>query len=390
MATDSFSTSREDRATWLLVPLGVMTVMAAVVALIVAGVHVADTFTPGAAAAEVARDGGIGAATSMWATPLALAGIAAIFSGIAFALARIRQDIRGRRRPGLRAAPRPVRHPLTQRHPTSTKERFQMSTTATIESRIPNVEPYKGDDWAQSLSRLLATPMFLMGVMAVLTSLILGIAGGINIGEFFGAVGNQDFSDLGRAEVLGQWTGATAFLGMGFILSGVVMHLVNIVRTLRDAGRDVQTSLGAKPLKLRKPWTGQLTPHVMLMGVMVEVAAFITGIVAAVKIGSLNAAFIANPASGSSGDVADIGFVRAASTWLPGLRLAGLAILLGSVVLVLLTIQKTLRFQASRVTEIAEQSSRPVTTPAAADAVVHDLTTPAVNGRTPTRARRGA
>lgn len=71
--------------------------MAAVVALIVAGGHVADTFTPGAAAAEVARHGGIGAATPMWATPLALVGIAAVFTGITFALARIRKSIRGRR-----------------------------------------------------------------------------------------------------------------------------------------------------------------------------------------------------------------------------------------------------------------------------------------------------
>lgn len=97
MATDSFSTSREDRATRLLVLLGATTVMAAVVALIVAGGHVADTFTPGAAAAEVARHGGIGAATPMWATPLALVGIAAVFTGITFALARIRKSIRGRR-----------------------------------------------------------------------------------------------------------------------------------------------------------------------------------------------------------------------------------------------------------------------------------------------------
>lgn len=97
MATDSFTTRREDWATRSLVPLGVMTVMAAVIALIVAGVQVADSFVPGATAADVARDRGIGAATPMWATPLALAGIAAIFSGIAFALARIRHDIRSRR-----------------------------------------------------------------------------------------------------------------------------------------------------------------------------------------------------------------------------------------------------------------------------------------------------
>lgn len=229
--------------------------------------------------------------------------------------------------------------------------------------------------------------MFVMGVMAVLTSLALGIAGGVNIGEFFGALRNPDFTDLGRAEVLGQWTGAVAFLGMGFILSGVVMHLVNIVRTLRDAGRDVQTSLGAKPLKLRKPWSGQLTPHVMLMGVMAEIVAFVGGIVAAVSIGGVNAASIANPASASRADLADIGVARAAAAWLPGLRFAGLAILLSSVVLVLLTIQKTLRFQAARITEMADTSSRPVTEPVD----VRDLPRPVVTtGHNRASARRGA
>lgn len=106
MATDRFATSRDDRATGVLVPLGAMTVMAAAAALIVAGVHVADVFTPGAATAEVARDRGIGAATAMWATPLALAGIATIFAGIAFALARIRQSIQGRRDTLVVALPR--------------------------------------------------------------------------------------------------------------------------------------------------------------------------------------------------------------------------------------------------------------------------------------------
>lgn len=232
-----------------------------------------------------------------------------------------------------------------------------MSTTpTTIESRIAHAEPYKGDDWAQSMSKSMATPMFAMGVTAVLTSLVLGIAGGINIGEFFGSLASPDFADLGRAEVLGQWTGAVAFLGMGLILGGIVMHLVNVVRTLRDAGRDVQRSLGAQPLKLRKPWSGQLTPHVMLMGVMTEAVAFTVGIVAAASIGGVNPASIADPATASTADLADIGFARAAAAWLPGMRFAGLAILLTAVVLVLLTIQQTLRFQAARITEIADRA----------------------------------
>lgn len=264
------------------------------------------------------------------------------------------------------------------------------TTTETFESRLPDSEPYKGDDWAQAMSRWMATPMFVMGVMAVAIALVLGIAGGVNIGEHFGSLGDQDFSDLGRAEVLGLWTGAVAFLGMGFILGGIVMYLVNIVRTLRDAGRDVQTSLGASALKLRKPWTGHLTPHVMMMGVMVEIGAFITGVVAAVKIGSLDPALIADPSAAIASDVADIGFVQAASTWLPGVRFAGLALLLTSVVLVLLTIQKVLRFQAQRITEIADQTTQPGAMHAAAPTGDgdHDTRSADTNGRRQLRSRR--
>jgi hypothetical protein len=229
-----------------------------------------------------------------------------------------------------------------------------MSTT--IDSRIRDAEPYKGDDWAQSLSHLAATPVFLMGVIAVLTSLALGVAGGVNTSRFFAAFNHPILANLGRSEVLAQWTGAVAFLGMGFILSAIVMHLVNIVRTLRGAGRDVQQSLGAQPLKLRKPWTGHLTAYVMMIGVMAEVGAFVAGIVAAVRIGAVNPAAIANPATASHADLVHIGVARAATMWLPGLRFSGLAVLLTSVVLVLLTIQKTLRFQAARITEIADRA----------------------------------
>ena len=106
MATSSFTIRREDWATRVLVPVGVMTVMAAAVALIVAGVHTADTFSPGAAGSELARDQGIGVATALWATPLALTGIATVFAGTAFALARIRHSIQGRRDAFATALPR--------------------------------------------------------------------------------------------------------------------------------------------------------------------------------------------------------------------------------------------------------------------------------------------
>ena len=235
-------------------------------------------------------------------------------------------------------------------HPIKTTPGSRANGAATT-SRLPDAIPSKADDWAQNLARLMAWPLLAMGFMAVLAGLATGIAGGVNFGDAFSP--NAGLADLGRAEALVQVTGAFLFLGMGLILGGITMTLVNVVRSLRDAGRDVQESLGAQPVQLAKPWSGKLTPHVMLMGVMVEVAAFVIGIVAATTIGGVSPAALADPATAGAGDIADIGFVRAASAWLPGLRLVGLTLILVSVVLTLTTIQKSIRFQGHRIAELA-------------------------------------
>jgi hypothetical protein len=79
-----------------MVGTGVLIVLAAFVALALAGAYTAVTAL-GQNAADVARDRGLAAAIPAWATPLGLIGLATVFSGIALALARIRLDIRGRR-----------------------------------------------------------------------------------------------------------------------------------------------------------------------------------------------------------------------------------------------------------------------------------------------------
>jgi hypothetical protein len=95
MAKRSTTTSWQDWATRLLSPLGLMIVMAAAAAFIVAGVFTADTFVPGAP--HVFYDKAIAGSTSAWAVPLGLAGIATVFTAVVAALSRIRADIRGRR-----------------------------------------------------------------------------------------------------------------------------------------------------------------------------------------------------------------------------------------------------------------------------------------------------
>lgn len=106
MTNDTFNPRRQDWIALLLVPAGVTIVMAAGFALILAGVHTADSFSPATVGNDLDRDRGIAAATAMWAAPLALVGITTAFAGIAFALARVRHNIRGRRDALVAALPR--------------------------------------------------------------------------------------------------------------------------------------------------------------------------------------------------------------------------------------------------------------------------------------------
>lgn len=78
--------------------VGLMVTMAAFVALIVAGIAVADTFPATGSAAQAASDRGVWMATQAWANPLGLVGLALLFAvAIPYALFNIRAAI-GRRR----------------------------------------------------------------------------------------------------------------------------------------------------------------------------------------------------------------------------------------------------------------------------------------------------
>lgn len=234
-------------------------------------------------------------------------------------------------------------------------------TTGTARPAVPTkvttdtAIAYKGDDAVQKMAKVMQWPMLAMGTMTVVASFGIAVAGGVSFGDFFSPTGVT--SDLATGQTLVQLTGAFLFLGMGLILAAITMTLVNIVRHLRDAGRDVQTSLGAQALQLKKPWTGKATPMMMMMGVMTEVVAFVLGLITAVTIGGVSPDAVANPSGASGSDLADIGFAQAVGTWLPGLRLLGLAMILIAIVFVLSTIQKVIRFQGDRVTNIANEAS---------------------------------
>lgn len=213
--------------------------------------------------------------------------------------------------------------------------------------------PYKGDDIPQKMAKTMWLPMLAMGLMAVTAGLIVAIIAGISVGDFFGG---GSFDDLGTGEALKEAGLGTSFLGMAFILSSITMVLVNIVRTLRDTGREVQQSVGAKEVtQLKKPLTGHLIPHVMMMGLFTVVAGFILALIVSSLIGGIDPQGLTDPSVLSVADRADLGAAEALDKWLPPLKLFGLALIFTSIVLALRTIIKAIRFQAQRVEELARE-----------------------------------
>jgi hypothetical protein len=175
-----------------------------------------------------------------------------------------------------------------------------------------------------AMARKLWRPMLAMGLMTVAAGVIAGAV-----------QANLDIP-LHVSQVA-AWNPGVLFLGIGFLLSAVTFLLATILGELRDGGTSVQQTLGAKALILKRPLTGKLFPPLMMMGLMTLIATF--------AIGFVQAAELDNDPSGA----ADIG------AWIGPLRFAGVALLFTGVSLALATIVRSLRFQAARIEQIAEQ-----------------------------------
>lgn len=214
---------------------------------------------------------------------------------------------------------------------------------------------YKGDDVAQKMAKTMWLPMLAMGLMATAAGLGIAVVSGVSTGDFFGG-GTID--QLGSGEALKEIGLGTSFLGMAFILSSVTMSLVNIIRTLRDTGKDLQTRVGARLItQLKKPLTGKLIPIVMMMGLMIVMVGAGLAYYQANLVGSIDPHGLGDSSVLSSNDFADLGTAQALDKWLPPFKIFGLALIFVSIILALRTIVKTVRFQGQRVIELVQEKA---------------------------------
>jgi len=244
--------------------------------------------------------------------------------------------------------------------------------TATKVNGIPAITVKGGDvemTGMQSMANKMWAPWAVMGLMIVVISFIVGIVNsGIEASYFenskevreAAARGSSIALDRAQIQSIMAWLPGFKFLGLGFMLGGITFLLATILGNLRTAGGRVQRALGADQIVIKKPIAGVLFPVFMMMGMMILVATFGISIWLATQsydYWNNSVATVLNPAVANSETLRDLGVIKATAAWLTPLKFVGMAVLFAGIALALLTIINVLRFQASRLVELAKVKS---------------------------------
>lgn len=171
------------------------------------------------------------------------------------------------------------------------------------------------------VARAVWLPVLAMGAMALAVGLVLGLA------TANADAGSESFLRLSA------WTQGTLFLGEGLLLSGISFLLGTILASLRQAGGEVQQSLGLPVQTLRMPTTAKGFIGLMALGMMMAIAQFVLYAVAATR--------AVDPSS-----------FAVWATWLGPFRETALGLLLAGIVLALFAISRVLGFQFRRIRHI--------------------------------------
>jgi hypothetical protein len=146
-----------------------------------------------------------------------------------------------------------------------------------------------------------------------------------------------DDAELADLQTLGQLVPAFMFIGFLSIFASITFAVARILGVFRMGGGEVQEISGSAVQTLKMPPTAKAMLGFMMMGMMVLLAGII-------------GSFIAAGFDTSPGDVIDTAQWGAASG---GLRRMGVALYLTGIAFGLGTIIQVLRFQATRIREVA-------------------------------------
>jgi hypothetical protein len=216
----------------------------------------------------------------------------------------------------------------------------------------------------QQMARRMWLPMFAMGAMVLMAALGIGAVQSSFASDLFEVgKGTREVDPSGSlldkqqfVETTRIWLPRFQLLGMGLMFGGITFLLATILGNLRLYGGLAQEKSGRKVLALKPPWSAQLFPMLMMLGLMILIGAFVVSIVIATTASDVfgNPVSAIDGATAGSGLLGDFQEVKTFGAWLQAFAFTGLALVLSGIVLALYTIAQVLRFQHSRIAELAQ------------------------------------
>ncbi len=215
----------------------------------------------------------------------------------------------------------------------------------------------------QEMARRMWLPMFLMGAMVLIAAFVIGAVQSSLSTDLFEV--DKATRDVASGSLLDKqqfiestsiWLPRFQLLGMGLMFGGITFLLATILGNLRLYGGLVQEKSGRKVLALKPPWSAQLFPMLMMLGLSILIGAFVVSIVVATTASDVfgNPIATIDGAGAGSGLLDDFQTVQTFGTWLQAAAITGLGVVLSGIVLALYTIAQVLRFQHSRIAELAQ------------------------------------
>ena len=217
----------------------------------------------------------------------------------------------------------------------------------------------------QVMARRMWLPMFGMGAMVLFAALGIGAVQSSFVSDLHevdkvtreaATVSGSLLDKQQFVETTRIWLPRFQLLGMGLMFGGITFLLATILGNLRLYGGLVQEYSGRRMLALKPPWSAQLFPMLMMMGLTILIGAFVVSIVVATTASDVfgNPISTIDGAPSGSGLLGDFQEVKTFGAWLQAFAMTGLALVLSGIVLALYTIAQVLRFQHRRVAEMAQ------------------------------------
>ncbi len=206
------------------------------------------------------------------------------------------------------------------------------TATARAEFKVETSTRSLGYNLPQRMGRLLWFPMFVMALVFFGAGMVLGI------------VRADEISDGGAADTIASLQHVQAgvmFLGFASVFSAISFAIARILGQFRAGGGEVQEAAKRTVQTLKLPGTAKLFLMLMMVAMMTIVVASVLHFVFAADIENTPA---------SLADAEDRFIV------LEGVRRMGVAVFLFGILLGLATIIRVLRFQATRIRQLPEET----------------------------------